>query len=169
MDFINLKNRIREILRKYKYACVVALAGVLLMVLPDTKKEISNIQENEITENIKVDTVEEQLEQILGYIKGAGQVKVMLAQATGESTLYQTDKTLSRNDSAEDSKVQTVLITDSERNETGLIYQINPPSYLGAVIIAQGADDPCVRLAIVEAVMDITGLGADKISVLTMQ
>ena len=61
------------------------------------------------------------------------------------------------------------MITDSNRNETGLIHQRNPPKYQGAIILAMGADDPAVKLAIVDAVSNVTGLGADKISVLKMQ
>jgi stage III sporulation protein AG len=36
-------------------------------------------------------------------------------------------------------------------------------------VICQGAADPAVRLAVVEAVADATGLGADRISVLKMK
>jgi len=40
---------------------------------------------------------------------------------------------------------------------------------MGAVIVCQGADDPQVRLSIVDAVSKVTGLGSDKISVLKMK
>jgi stage III sporulation protein AG len=40
---------------------------------------------------------------------------------------------------------------------------------MGAVVIAQGADDPSIKLAIVDAVTKATGLGANKISVLKMK
>jgi stage III sporulation protein AG len=43
------------------------------------------------------------------------------------------------------------------------------PQYLGAIVVCQGADRSDVRLAIVEAVSALTGLGADKISVLKMK
>ena len=63
----------------------------------------------------------------------------------------------------------TVTITDSERSQSGLVKQVNPPTYLGAVVICQGADDPEVRLSVVNAVSKATGLGANKISVLKMK
>jgi hypothetical protein len=63
----------------------------------------------------------------------------------------------------------TILTTDSDRNQTGLIHQKNPPVYRGAVVLTQGADDPAVKLAIVDAVGKATGLGADKIAVLKMK
>ena len=47
--------------------------------------------------------------------------------------------------------------------------QENPAQYLGVIVVCEGADSPAVRLAIVEAVSDVTGLGADRISVLKMK
>jgi stage III sporulation protein AG len=65
--------------------------------------------------------------------------------------------------------METVIITDAQRAQQGLVKQVNPPVYLGAVVVCQGADRASVRLAIVEAVANATGLGADKISVLKMK
>ena len=96
-------------------------------------------------------------------------MKVLLSVSQGEQTIYQTDSSYAQGQNDTDTRTQTILITDSQRNETGLIHQINPPKYMGAIILAQGADDPVVKLEIVEAVGKITGLGADRISVLKMQ
>lgn len=41
-------------------------------------------------------------------------------------------------------------------------------SEMGAAVVCDGADSPQVRLAVVEAVSAYTGLGSDKITVLTM-
>lgn len=167
MDIITIKSRIIETLRKYKYVCVILLAGILLMILPESSKEETAQLE---IENIPVRiTMEEKLEEALECLKGAGKVKVMLSIEKGEQTIYQTDSTYSHDENNTDTKTQTILVTDSDRNETGLVHQINPPVYLGAIVLAQGADDPVVKLSIVEAVSKVTGLGADKISVLKMQ
>ena len=169
MDIVKLKKRINEVFGKYKYACIVLLIGIILMMVPgkDYKSE-TVIQEMQTTETKEID-MEVRMEQILSCIEGAGQVKVMLSIAKGEASVYQTDSTYSQNDNATDTRTQTILVTDSSRNETGLIYQKNPPVYQGAIVLVQGADDANVRLAIVDAVMDVTGLGADRISVLKMQ
>ena len=60
-------------------------------------------------------------------------------------------------------------MTDGQRGQTGLVRQVLPATYRGAVVVCQGADDPRIRLAIVEAVSMATGLGADRISVLKMK
>ena len=169
MDIVKYKNRILAAIGKYKYVWIVLLAGVILMMLPGKDIRNADSQKQQSTENAEDNTIEERLEKILGQIAGAGQVKVMLTVAQGERTIYQTDSTYAQSDDHTDSRTQTILVTDSERNETGLVYQKNPPVYQGAIVLAQGADDPTVKLAIAEAVSDVTGLGVDKISILKMQ
>ena len=39
------------------------------------------------------------------------------------------------------------------------------PSYQGAVVVCEGAGDAAVRLALTEAVSALTGLSADRISI----
>lgn len=168
MDIITIKSRITEVIKKYKYVCVILLAGILLMILPETSKEEATEQFEIQKQPVRI-TMEEKLEEVLGCLKGAGKVKVMLSIEKGEQTIYQTDSTYSHNENNTDTKTQTILTTDSDRNEAGLVHQINPPIYLGVIVMAQGADNPVVKLSIVEAVSKATGLGADKISVLKMQ
>ena len=169
MDIIMIKSRISEWAKKYKYVWIILMAGILLMILPTDSKEEESAQlqiQKEIPATVMMET---KLEEVLRCLIGAGKVKVMLSVAKGEQKLYQTDSTYSHNENSTDTKTQTILTTDSERNETGLVHQINPPIYLGTVILAQGADDPVVKLSSVEAVSKVTGLGADKISVLKMR
>ena len=63
----------------------------------------------------------------------------------------------------------TVTVTDSQRNERGLINKTSAPIYRGAVVVCDGADNPQVNLDIVSAVSNITGLRSDQISVLKMK
>ena len=96
-------------------------------------------------------------------------MQVLLTTERGEETIYQTDSHTSVGGDNNSAQVETVIISGSERNQSGLIKQINPPTYMGAIVVCQGADSPIVRLAIVEAVSKVTGLGADRISVLKMK
>ena len=83
--------------------------------------------------------------------------------------VYQTNDDVSVSDGNSTTQISTVLITGADREEYGLVRQVNPPVYKGAVVVCQGADDPKVQLAIVDAVSTVTGLGADRISVLKMK
>lgn len=110
-------------------------------------------------------TVEERLERILSGIEGAGTVQVLLTEESGRQTLYQTDVQSDDNRRTED----TVLVEDAARTETGLVRQTLEPKYRGAVVLCDGANISTVKLAIVEAVGCVTGLGADRICVLKRQ
>lgn len=161
MGRLKIPDQVMDFLKKYRYVVIVLLAGIILMCLPgktghtQTESVIHTTQETS-------DTARE-LENILSQVKGAGKVRVLLTRAQGEKTVYQTDR------NGDGSNVDTVVVTGSDRTQQGLIQQIDPPVFLGAVIVCQGGDDPAVRLAIVDAVSDATGLGADRITVLKMK
>ena len=167
MELGKWSESIKESWGKYKYVLAILLIGMVFMLQPKTEKtEKVTTQTESVTKETEL---AESLEDILMNIHGAGKVMVLLSVKKGESITYQTDITASEAEKGTDSRSQTVLVTDAQRNETGLIYQKNPPVYLGAIVLTHGADDPVVKLAIVEAVSDITGLSTDKISVLRMQ
>lgn len=168
MDWVERKNKVGTFLKKNRYVVIVLLIGVFLMLLPTNTQQSEETEQAATTQNTQP-TLEERLSSILSQVSGAGEVNVILTLSSGEETLYQTDSDQYTQSDSTTSKSSTITITDSQRNETGLIRQINPPSYLGAIVICQGADNPSVRLAIVEAVSNATGLGADKISVLKMK
>lgn len=158
------KQRINALLGKYKYPILILLAGLLLMLIPaGTEQESAQIPEETICPE---KGLEERLERLLSSIDGAGEVSVLLTEEKGRELIYQTDSQSEADTSRSD---DTVLVEDAQRNESGLIRQTLEPQYRGAVVLCQGADDPNVRLAIVNAVRCVTGLGADAISVLKMK
>lgn len=167
MDLMKLWKQASGIVKRYRAAAFILLLGLLLLMLPSRSTK-SVPQEQPIAESGKL-TEEERLEQIPSCVQGAGKVKVMLTERLGPETVYQTDSDKTSGLDSGSEEKNTVIITDQNRTEQGLISQVNPPVYLGAIILCQGADSPTVRLAIVDAVSKITGLGSDKISVLKMK
>ena len=163
MDWLTIREKSTQWLGKYRYVLLVLLAGLVLMLLP-TRKETTETAPTVSPPSQKQD-IREELVSILGQIEGVGDVRVMLTVAAGEKTLYQTDADISENAS----RIETVIVTDANRAEVGLIQQIDPPTYLGAIVVCKGAGNAAVRLAVVEAVSRVTGLGADRISVLKMK
>ena len=165
MEDLIPKQRINALLGKYKVPILVILVGLALMLLPSGE---------ETAEPLPVETtaavgLEQQLEALLERIEGAGAVTVLLTEQEGPLTLYQTDSQTDADDSGSRRSDDTVLVEDENRRETGLVRQTLGPVYRGAVVLCQGADDPTVRLAVVEAVRCVTGLGADRISVQKMK
>ena len=168
MDWIEYGSRGMDFIKKYRYVLLAVLAGVILLTLPENsaKEKRDSPGTSSLAEDI---SLEDSLGKLLSKLDGAGKVEVLLTQAKGEEILYQVDTHQTYEEHNQDIKTDTVLISDAGRTEAGLIRQKNPPLYLGAVILCQGADKAPVRLSIVEAVMDITGLTSDKITVLKMK
>lgn len=168
MDCRGIINHLKEHGKKYRFPALILLLGILLMTLPTKEKKAAEPVQTE-EQNISQTDLQGALEDILCLIQGAGKVRVLLTEAAGEQTLYQTDEDLQTNGESESIRQDTVLLTDSAREEAGLIRQIIPPIYQGAVILCQGADSAAVRLAIIQAVASATGLTSDKITVLKMK
>lgn len=164
MDRNILIKNVPDLLKKYKYAILVFAVGLALMLIPFNRKEPLK-EDTEPVQKVEETALTVQLEQILSQIKGAGKVRVLLSVSAGEKTVYQSDTDIAENTSRTD----TVIITDADRAQNGLVQQVIPPTYLGAIIVCEGADRAEVRLALVEAVSRFTGLGADRISVLKMK
>ena len=162
MGWIGQKASLQETFQKYRYVLLAALVGILCMALPE-KTEEAPLEQN--IELVTESNLEDSLAMLLSNIHGAGQVKILLTQQEGAKTLYQSDEVRTNTDLRTD----TVLVTDSSRNETGLIRQIIPPVYRGAVVLCQGAENANIRLQIVEAVKSVTGLTSDHITVLKMK
>lgn len=157
MDFLK---RLTELVSKYRYAVLVLVLGLILMLLPTSGKDGSEQntvqQAEEQSQNVALE-----LSQILSQIEGVGEVEVMLTVETGAQTVYQYDESSGKTD--------TVIVTDENRAESGLIRQIHSETYRGAIVVCQGADSAAVRLRVIEAVSMVTGLRSDQISVLKMK
>lgn len=161
MDLTAAREKATDFLKKYRYVILILLIGIGLMAIPDRNGE-ANITKDVSEQTPQIDETE-QLTEILSQIKGAGKVRLLLTLAAGEKTIYQTDQ------SGQDRDLDTVIVTDADRAQQGLVQQKLSQEYRGAVVVCQGADDPSVRLAIVEAVSNATGLSTDRISVLKMK
>ena len=163
MDWVNTRDKILNFAKRYWYVLLVLVIGLGLMALPTEKQDReTTVSQPETQPQI----LQQELEQILSQIRGAGKVKVLLTELTGSQIVYQTDQDQRGEDS---SNIKTVIITDKDRNQNGLVHRVDPPVYLGAVIVCQGGDSAAVKLAIVEAVASVTGLSTDRITVLKMK
>ena len=160
MDRVVLREKLTDWIGKYKFFILILLVGVVLMLIPGQTKKESTVQTSESTATQP--SISQQLEDILAKIDGAGKVQVMLTYQSGEQVIYQTDKP-----SAD--REDTVIITNENRGQSGLVAQVISPTYRGAIVLCQGAERASVCLAITEAVSKVTGLGASQISVLKMK
>lgn len=161
MDMTSLKGFMTVNFKKYRYVLLVVLAGFILMSVPETEADETTPTEQEDA----APQLQESLEEILSLIQGAGRVEVLLTQESGEEILYQMDD----NKSSDSLRRDTVMVSNASREEAGLVKRVDPPIYRGAIVVCQGADNASVRLSVVEAVKSVTGLTADRITVLKMK
>ncbi len=161
---------LRQFIEKYKHVLLILLMGIALMLLPTSKEKTQSQPTSPSQPAVQEPaSLQEELSELLSRMSGAGRVQVLLTEATGQNTLYQANEDSTSDETAKSSRTDTVILTDSNRNQTGMVCRIDPPTYLGAVVLCQGADDPAVRLAITEAVSNATGLGYHKITILKMK
>lgn len=166
MEWITYQEKALALLKKYRYVLIILLVGILLMLLP-----ADGGKEETIAPAVTVETqsLQDSLTALLEQVSGAGKVAVLLTESVGEETVYQVNEDSSTGENSRDIRRETVLISDAGREKAGLVRQVKAPTYLGAVVVCQGADSAAVRLAIVEAVKSATGLSSDCISVLKMK
>lgn len=160
MDMVSGKQQFINCIKKYQYVLLVALAGIILMLMPQTPKEP---QQSIISEDMVVSDLEAELAAILSRISGVGKAEVLLTEASGSNTIYQVDAGQNH------STLDTVIVRNGDREETGLVKQVLPPAYRGAIIVCQGADHASVRLSVLNAVRSVTGISSDCITVLKMK
>ena len=110
------REEIRAFFKKSRAAALVLLCGVFLMCLPGGKKETQVAQP---AGEVREQTMEAALEEILSQVAGAGSVRVLLSGQTSEITRFQTDET----SDGENLRQETVLITGDNRVQTALVRQ----------------------------------------------
>ncbi len=166
---MKMKQRVRELLAKagsYKYAVLVFLLGIGLMIMPQGNQKQA---EQKPEPQPDTDILEENLELILSRMYGVGEVEVLLTLEKGMSFQYQTDEQIHTQQEESEVQKETVLVEDDTGRELPITVKTTYPTYQGALVVCQGADSAAVRLDIVNAVSDLTGLRSDKISVIKMK
>lgn len=167
MEFSAITSKMQNLFHKYRYGLIVIAIGIILLLIPTNhQKEIEEPVQPEI---VQIDSLESRLSEVLSLVEGAGNTHVLLTISAGEETIYQVDEQTNTNTDSSETKITTITVTSKEKNQNGLIRQVNPPSYLGAIVVCHGADKPSIKLAIIDAVSNVTGLGTNQISVLKMK
>ena len=161
------KEKLISYVKKYKYVALVVLAGVVLMLLPSGKGAQQTVSDQpvNVSEAYSLAETEKRLEQLLGRIRGVGQVQVMLTLKSGSSLQLAENRSTSLRDTENRQDRDVVTLNRGSGYEDVVVTEQTYPVYQGAVIVCQGAGDSGVHLAVVQAVSVLTGLGSDKITV----
>ena len=173
MERVNeLPKKILAGLKKYKYAVLILLLGIALMLLPFGKKEETTeteVQVETLSDEAYAQALEQRLEDMLCQVSGAGQVRVMLTLQTGSRTEYQTDTQISDSETQSQEERKTVILSEGSAYDKAAVSAVQYPRFQGALILCQGADQSTVRLSLVNAVAALTGLSSGQITVIKMK
>lgn len=160
---------------KYKAVLLVIAAGVICLLWPsggggekeaDFTAKVSSVDQ----ELQQLEAIQTEMEEILGHIQGVGQLQLMLTVDRGREQVLAGDTTLAYSGptaSPEDYSRSSETVVLSGDGGSVVVTQEVWPKFRGALVVCQGAEDPAVQLEVIEAVAALTGLGSDKISVVT--
>ena len=146
--------------KKYRFVLLILLAGVALMLLP-SGKTVQKEQPTAATAAFSLEETERRMAELLGQIDGVGRLQLMLTVA-GASRL-QLAQNVDNSDQRD--RRETVTVSRGSGYQEVVVTGESYPVYLGAVIVCQGAGNAAVRLALTEAVSALTGLTADRITI----
>ena len=156
-------------IKSYKYVLIVVAAGVLCLAWPDGGGQRE--EQREVSASADLEAVQSEMEEILGTIRGVGQLRLMLTVDTGaqrelagDTSLTYSGETTAPEDYSR--TTETVVVSGGSGEDQVVVTRETYPQFRGALVVCQGADDPQVKLSVIEAVSALTGLGSDKISVI---
>lgn len=159
-----MREKMGEIWGKYKLPLLVLLIGIVLMLIP-IRTQGNQKEKAQEKDNFSVTDTERKMEEILGNIAGVGRVDVMLTLKSGNTLQLAQDKDYSERNSEKKEDAQVVKLNRGSGTQEVVVTHEIYPTYLGAVVVCDGADNAAVCLAVTEAVSVLTGLSSDKIRV----
>lgn len=167
-----LSRKIKALFEKYKYLMIIIFAGCLLLMLPDfTAPKSEPAVSSAETLVFSLENEEERIGKLLAKVPGIGKTEVILSLNSTMETHYQNDikegTATSDKNQESDSSSETVLISTGSGSQQPVVIKHVYPEYRGALIVCEGAGSSTVRLKVVEAIQSLTGLSADKITVLS--
>lgn len=157
---------ILPVLRRYSAVWAVLLAGVLLLVSGNGCEQ-KPIEQSEIKAGFDLASFETQLSEKLAAIEGVGRVSLMLSLNETEESVYAVNVRQSTG-SAQSYESNLAVLSDNNYGEAPVTVKNVLPSFRGAVVLCDGADEADVRLAVIHAVSTVCGIGSNKVTVLKM-
>lgn len=163
-------------IKKYKYAALLLVVGISLLLLPGSEKEKKEVIQNDPQKENFADytqQLEDRLCQILSQIRGVGKVEVILTLKQGEEHHYLYDESI-RTEAKEGSNVtdtsqKTVIFSQGSSYDEPMITRTDYPLFQGALIVCEGGGDAEIKLQLTQAVSALTNLSSHNITILKMK
>lgn len=106
-----------------------------------------------------ISQMEHKIVSVVEKIEGCGKVTAAVSYSAYEEKVYayETEK------SPSGAETSTVVLVKGEP----LVIKTLPPNILGVVIVAEGADNPIIKMKIIEAVVTLLDVDVSKVQVFT--
>lgn len=183
MDNAKFKEFVSKIKKIKHIEIIVGVVAVILMIVIYTSvstgsssKKISKNAEQTSTKSESTTYLEKRFSDILSNIEGVGKTEVMITYksttekitANTTTTNNNTSSTTSGNTNNSTSITQApVIVTNSGKSEPYITKEILP-EVRGVIIVAEGADNPVTKLAIMRAAQTALQINASNIEIFAM-
>lgn len=156
---------------KYRAVLIVLLAGVLLLASGGrgVKEETVASDTSAGPAAFDLAAFEQVLCDKLAAVDGVGRVELMLSlEESGEAVYAVNTRQTTGMDSSQSYESDLTILSDGSYGEKPVTVKNLLPTFRGAVVLCDGADNAQVRLAVTQAVSTVCGIGSDKVTVLKM-
>lgn len=163
------QEKLRPLLVRYRAVLIVLLAGVLLLASGGRGKTeaVAPTQADAQPSAFDLAAFEQSLCDKLAAVEGVGQVELMLSlEQSGEAVYAVNTRQTTGVDSSQSFESDLTVVSDGSYGEKPVTVKNLLPTFRGAVVLCDGADNAQVRLAVTQAVGTVCGIGADKVTVL---
>ena len=156
---------------KYKYFIAVILLGVFLLASSHMPKKENKPPQTMETSCFDMKAFQNDIAESLSKIEGAGRVEVLISLEAGEESVYASDinRSSQTGDHSSESYQSTMsILSDGSYGEDPVLIKNKYPTFRGAVVLCDGADNDHVRLQITQAISVLCGISSDHISISKM-
>lgn len=183
-DFSELKNYIFNLLskkNKNQKIIIIGLIGLILIsassfLKKDSKKE--EVLPQKQTMEKRQEKLQENLENIISSIEGAGKAKVLVTFENSAETVYATEEKknkeasedksegeIMRKKETDDSEKKYITVKDGEGTEHALAVTEIEPKVKGVVAICSGGDNPVIKKRVTEAITTALNITSKRVCV----
>lgn len=168
-------------IKKVKHLDIVIAVAVVGLALVFALSVFGGSEEKAVkTNDVDYLALEDRVCEVLGQIKGAGKVRVMInfsdsgeivTATTNNSSIDKTTDTSTSGNRTTESKTDNIspVIIQKDGEDTPLIVKEIAPDVLGVVVVAEGADNVAVRINLLQAVQTLLNVDSNRVEIFTMK
>lgn len=128
----------------------------------DNSTNLDTLDKNFSTSSEYIGYLENKLENVLGQVKGAGNVDIIITIDKGFEYVYATEEEVKTNSNGSTITTSTVILIDGKP----VIEKELFPSIKGVVVVSQGANDVSVRMNLLTAIQTVISVDNSRITIL---